>query len=72
MLVVEHDAETIAAGPAADVLADPASPTGRALLQTARIERPQRALPDAFLELTGARAHNLKGATFRVPAGRTR
>jgi excinuclease ABC subunit A len=91
VLVVEHDAETIAAadhvldlgpsggrngghiiaaGPAARVLADPASPTGRALLQTARVERPVRPLPDAFLELSGARAHNLKDVTFRVPAGR--
>ena len=57
-------------GPAAKVLSDPASPTARALAETARIERPRRPLADAWIELSGARANNLKDVTFRVPVGR--
>jgi excinuclease ABC subunit A len=62
--------DIMAEGPSADVLADPRSPTGRALDEP---RRPARAcLGDAAssLELTGARAHNLKDVTFRVPVGR--
>ncbi len=59
-------------GPAARVLADEGSPTGHALAtrSTSRIERPKRPSPDAFVELKGARAHNLKGVDFKVPVGR--
>ncbi|HEY8088039.1 MAG TPA: excinuclease ABC subunit UvrA [Polyangiaceae bacterium] len=57
-------------GPAASVLSDPRSPTARALKETARIERPKRPMADAWIELSGARAHNLRDVTFRVPVGR--
>ena len=60
----------VAQGPAADVLSDPRSPTGRALLETAVAPRPTRPRPECWLELTGARAHNLKDVTFRIPTGR--
>jgi excinuclease ABC subunit A len=59
----------MAAGFAADVLADPRSPTGRALAETSRVSRPVRP-PGAWIEVKGARANNLKDVTFRVPAGR--
>jgi excinuclease ABC subunit A len=60
----------IAEGPAARVLADPRSPTAKALAESARIERPKRPLADDWIELAGASAHNLKSVTFRVPVGR--
>jgi excinuclease ABC subunit A len=60
----------VAEGPAAKVLADPRSPTARALAESARVDRPVRPLADQWLELRGARAHNLKDVTFRVPVGR--
>ncbi len=60
----------VAEGPAATVLADPRSPTAQALLRTGRLTRASRSPGDRFLELTGARAHNLKRVTFRVPVGR--
>jgi excinuclease ABC subunit A len=91
VLVVEHDAETIAAadhvidlgpsggrggghvmaaGPAREVLVDPRSPTAEALRSTTRVQRASRPMADRFLELRGARAHNLKDVTLRVPVGR--
>jgi excinuclease ABC subunit A len=60
----------VAEGPAAQVLSDPASPTARALRETARVDRPRRPMADAWIELTGASAHNLRDVTFRVPVGR--
>jgi excinuclease ABC subunit A len=57
-------------GPAARVLSDPRSPTARALRETARVDRPKRPMADAWIELSGARAHNLHDVTFRVPVGR--
>jgi excinuclease ABC subunit A len=65
----------IAEGPAARVLADPRSPTAAALREAAangggRTARPKRPLADAWIELSGARANNLKDVTFRVPVGR--
>ncbi|WP_394822029.1 excinuclease ABC subunit UvrA [Pendulispora albinea] len=60
----------VAEGPAARVLGDPRSPTGRALVETARVVRPARPPADKLIELTGARAHNLKGVDLRVPTGR--
>jgi excinuclease ABC subunit A len=57
-------------GPASEVLSDPRSPTARALQETARIERPKRPMADAWLELSGARAHNLQDVTLRVPVAR--
>jgi excinuclease ABC subunit A len=60
----------VAEGPAKRVLTDPSSPTARALRESARVERPRRAMADAWIELSGARANNLRDVTFRVPAGR--
>jgi excinuclease ABC subunit A len=57
-------------GPADKVLSDPRSPTARALQETARLARPQRPMADAWIELSGARANNLRDVTFRVPVGR--
>ena len=60
----------VAEGPAAEVLADPRSPTGRALKDSGRIARPKRPMADAWIELSGARANNLRDVTLRVPVGR--
>jgi excinuclease ABC subunit A len=60
----------VSEGPAERVLSDPRSPTARALRETARLARPTRPMADAWIELTGARANNLRDVTFRVPIGR--
>ncbi|MCL2449931.1 MAG: excinuclease ABC subunit A, partial [Polyangiaceae bacterium] len=60
----------VAEGPAARVLSDPRSPTAVALRESARLERPKRPTADAWLELSGARANNLKNVDLRVPLGR--
>ncbi|HTQ47421.1 MAG TPA: excinuclease ABC subunit A, partial [Polyangiaceae bacterium] len=65
-----HGGHVVAEGPASVVLADPKSPTARALQEGARVERPKRPMADAWLELSGARANNLHDVTFRVPVGR--
>jgi excinuclease ABC subunit A len=57
-------------GAAAAVLADSRSPTGRAIEHSARIERPRRSPPKNWIELSGARANNLKNVDFRVPVER--
>ncbi len=60
----------VAEGPAASVLADPRSPTAQALRETGRVDRPKRPMADAWIELRGARANNLRNVDFRVPVGR--
>jgi excinuclease ABC subunit A len=62
----------VAEGPPSAVLANPASPTARALSNEGAIlsARACRGPSDEHIELTGARAHNLRGDTLRVPAGR--
>jgi excinuclease ABC subunit A len=65
-----HGGHVVSEGPAERVLSDPRSPTARALQESARIERPKRAMADAWIELSGARANNLRDVTFRVPVGR--
>ena len=62
----------VAQGPPAQVLADPASPTARALAGELAIAsaRPCRGDAAEAIELTGARANNLHVATLRVPLGR--
>jgi excinuclease ABC subunit A len=65
-----HGGHVVSEGPAAFVLSDPRSPTARALQESARIDRPKRPMADAWIELSGARAHNLRDVTFRVPVGR--
>ncbi len=60
----------VAQGSAAEVLTNPRSPTAQALRESARLVRPRRGVPDAWIEVTGARANNLRDVTFRVPVGR--
>ncbi len=62
--------EVLASGPTAEVLADPRSPTGRAL--AAPRPRPnKRHGPGAGeLQILGASLHNLKGVDVRIPLGR--
>jgi excinuclease ABC subunit A len=52
------------------VLAHEESPTGKALRAPLGVFRPKRPMSQAWIELRGARANNLKDVTFRVPAGR--
>jgi excinuclease ABC subunit A len=59
----------VAQGASREVLASPDSPTGRALSEKAW-SRTTRGPAERVLELSGARAHNLKDVTFRVPVGR--
>src|SRR5262249_11197272 len=56
----------IAEGSPTSVLASPASPTGQVLRAPMGVVRSTRAMPDAWIELEGARANNLKDVTFRV------
>jgi excinuclease ABC subunit A len=62
----------VADGPPAQVLADPRSPTARALAGELAIASARASRGDAaeFIELTGARAHNLRVDRLRIPLGR--
>ncbi len=60
----------VAVGSPSEVLADPASPTGRALAAPMGRLRKTRPMADAWIELSGAREHNLQDVTLRVPVGR--
>ena len=62
--------QILAQGKAEDVLSDPRAPTARALRETGKIHRPNRPMADRWIELSGARAHNLKDARLRIPVGR--
>ena len=96
VLVVEHDADTIAAadhmidvgpvggqrggrvvaqGTPSALLADPASVTGQSLAQPVRLPAQRRPVVNggkgSFIELLGAREHNLRDVQLRVPLGRS-
>ncbi|MBI5537484.1 MAG: excinuclease ABC subunit UvrA [Deltaproteobacteria bacterium] len=60
----------VAQGAAADVLADPASPTGHSLRDHRMPPASVRGAATEHVVLTGARAHNLKGIHVRIPLGR--
>ena len=62
----------VASGDPATVLANPSSPTGRALEEEHAIARRRAPLGPSseHIELFGARAHNLKGDDLRIPAAR--
>ncbi|HEX2675765.1 MAG TPA: excinuclease ABC subunit A, partial [Polyangiales bacterium] len=95
VLVVEHDADTIAAadhmidvgpvggqrggrvvaqGTPSALVADPNSVTGQSLAQPVRLPAQRRPVVNggkgAFIELLGAREHNLRDVQLRVPLGR--
>ncbi len=67
----EHGGNIVAAGTPREVADNPESVTGAFLAGRARIPVPeQRRAPNGkFLELRGARAHNLKNVTVRLPLG---
>src|SRR5690606_7241062 len=67
--------EVVFAGPVAQLLEDRASRTAAYLSGRARIERPRRrgepgGPKEDFIEIVGARGHNLKNITARIPLGR--
>jgi excinuclease ABC subunit A len=91
VVVVEHDAETMAAadhiidmgpgagvhggriiaqGTPAEVMADPASLTGKYLRGDVSVALPTRhRKPKGYVSIVGARKHNLKNITAKIPLG---
>jgi excinuclease ABC subunit A len=66
-----HGGRVVAAGPPAEVLANPDSPTASALGSARVHARRDRAIAaPPTIDLVGARAHNLKDVDLRVPIGR--
>ena len=60
----------VAQGTPADIMASPASLTGRYLRGDMAVDLPKRdRRPKALLSIVGARKHNLKGITARIPLG---
>ncbi len=64
-----HGGHIVAHGDAAAVLATD-TVTAVALRENAQTRTHARPKPDRFIEVKGARAHNLKDVDFRVPVGR--
>lgn len=67
----EHGGHVVAQGTVAEVKANPNSITGQFLSGVRRIEVPatRRAPGEKFLELVGARQHNLTNVTVKIPLG---
>jgi excinuclease ABC subunit A len=67
----EHGGQIVAQGTIEDIRCHPTSITGQYLSGRRRIAVPEqrRAPKEAWLELIGARQHNLKNVTLRVPLG---
>jgi excinuclease ABC subunit A len=66
-----HGGRVVAAGAPSDVLANPDSPTAKALIGTrVHPSRGSVASTRGSIDLTGARAHNLKDVDLRIPIGR--
>ncbi len=60
----------VAQGTLAEIMANPASLTGRYLRGEMAVDLPKRdRRPKRFLSIVGARKHNLKGITARIPLG---
>lgn len=67
-----HGGEVVATGTVEDIIAEPASLTGQYLCRKRQIEVPGRRKPvdpASVLILKGAREHNLKDLTVRIPLG---
>src|SRR5262249_58830973 len=66
-----HGGEVVAAGPPAEIMANPASLTGRYLSRALTIPFPERRRRGAgwSLEVRGARANNLRGIDVTIPLG---
>jgi excinuclease ABC subunit A len=66
----EHGGQVVAQGTAADLEANPASPTGQFLSGRRSIPTPTvRRKPTGWLEIVGASEHNLRSIDVRVPLG---
>jgi len=66
----EHGGAIIAQGTAAQVMKVKKSLTGQFLAGTRRVEVPQaRRTPSGYVEIRGAKQHNLQGVDVRVPLG---
>ncbi|MBK7538633.1 MAG: excinuclease ABC subunit UvrA [Myxococcales bacterium] len=65
-----HGGKVVAQGTPEEVKAEPSSITGRFLAGTERIEVPaQRRSASGWIELTGAREHNLRNVDVKIPLG---
>jgi excinuclease ABC subunit A len=66
----KHGGRIVAQGTPDELAADPASPTGRFLAGSARIEIPdERRGPKGWIEILGARENNLRNVDVRFPLG---
>jgi excinuclease ABC subunit A len=66
----EHGGHVVAQGTADEVMQVPDSLTGQFLSGTRRIEVPkQRRVPTGYVDIEGARQHNLKNVNVKVPLG---
>ncbi len=68
-----HGGEVVAEGSPAEITTNPDSVTGRYLtgeLEVTPVEKESRSPPEEWIILKGARLHNLKDLTLRIPLGR--
>ena len=67
----EHGGKVVSQGPVDKIMADPESVTGRYLSGRDKIDVPEerRQPGDRFLEIVGARGHNLKNVSVKIPLG---